>query len=122
MNDPGGASGIPVEQVKRCRSCGFENPGEGVERCRNCWMLLEGLPPVFRDATPKSWWMRLLTPGMIAKWLPLALVLAGVIWWMSAYCQWGPQSPRRLDGHAGPFRAGAMVTGPRRLPQHGFYG
>ena len=106
LNDPGAPPGVSTEQMRQCRSCGYENPGEGEERCRNCWMVLDGIAPLFpADNAPKAWWLRLLSAGMIAKWLPLALILAAVIWWMSAYFQWGPNPSGALtdmQAHSGP--------------------
>ena len=120
LNDPGGAPGVPTEQVRRCRSCGYENPAEGAERCHNCWMLLEGIAPLYMgESVPKSWWLRLLTAGMMVKWVPLAIVLAGVLWWLSAYFQWGPNpasAMTTMEAHTGPGtwslgRADARNTG-----------
>ena len=106
LNDPGAPPGIATDQLRRCRSCGYENPREGVERCHNCWMVLEGIAPLFpADNAPKPWWLRLLSAGVIARWLPLTIVLAGVIWWMSAYFQWGPNPPgamTELQAQSGP--------------------
>ena len=108
MKDLGSVTGTSVEQVRRCRSCGFEIPEQDATRCGHCWILLTGIAPLYPEGevVTRAWWLRLFSIRVLFGSLAFATVFGLVVWWLVAYFQLGPPPPEATTGLTSPEGSG----------------
>ena len=116
MNAPAQQGASSVENVRVCGSCGHLNPPDDSPRCENCWMPLSGVAavgPVEAEQLVRSRRMQLLRRRLMVRAVPLAMVLAIIIWILSSFVHIGPNPPGASTNINVPLEPGAWAQARR---------